>query len=297
MSAIAASRSARRFARSFTLTELLVVIAVIAVLATLTVVSVRAVTKDARLSSSTNTVTASLDNARSLAMKTNKPVLVAFYPRAEGNRDARVDVITAQWTGDSIVATVRFPNEPVPAGQVFDRFRPAPDVPVRSLPRGAKIAGPSYADETDTAWLVTTELTRPREALGQIVGVMYGPDGTTLAENPANDSDFFFIDFNGSGHLEMDMNSDGQVDLAERVLDPSNQPVDLFDFLYLGHPADEVAINLVPFVAVYDDEAARDRFGDEDWIEGATRDAELTEFINQNANRIHFNRYTGVVMR
>jgi hypothetical protein len=78
---------------------------VIGVLSTLTLVSIRAIARDARLSSATNTVTAALDNARALAMKRNQPVLVAFFPGVEGAR-SRVDVLTAVWAGDGGVADV-----------------------------------------------------------------------------------------------------------------------------------------------------------------------------------------------
>jgi prepilin-type N-terminal cleavage/methylation domain-containing protein len=282
-----------RPSRGFTLVELLVVMGVIGVLSTLTLVSFRAIIRDARLSSATNTVMAALDNARALAMKRNQPVLVAFYPRVEGGQ-SRVDIITAAWTGDSLVAEVGTSGN----SRVFDRFRPVSEVPIRSLPPRVKVAGPAYADDTDDQWLVMTELTRPAEPLGQLVGVMYGPDGSTLLVNSANDSDFYWIDLNDSGDLEMDLNTDGVIDPtdpADRVF--ASQPVDPFLFFQLGHAFDEVAINLVPFLTVFDETDARERFGDDDWNVGTNRDDKLAQYIVQYADRIHFNRYTGVAMR
>jgi prepilin-type N-terminal cleavage/methylation domain-containing protein len=295
MNPAALSSSMRRPSRGFTLVELLMVMGVIGVLSTLTLVSIRAIARDARLSSATNTVMAALDNARALAMKRNQPVLVAFYPRVEGGQ-SRVDIITAAWTGDSLVADVGTSGNST--SHVFDRFRPVSDVPIRSLPPRVKVAGPAYADDLDHEWLVMTELTRPAEPLGQLVGVMYGPDGSTLLVNSANDSDFSWIDFNDSGDLEMDLNSDGVVDPtdpADRVF--TGPPVGPLLFFQLGHASDEVAINIVPFVAVFDETDARDRFGDDDWNVGSNRDDELTQYIVQYADRIHFNRYTGVAMR
>ena len=89
MNLAALSSSTRRPSRGFTLVELLMVMGVIGVLSTLTLVSIRAIARDVRLSSATNTVMAALDNARALAMKRNKPVLVAFYPQRRGQEIAR----------------------------------------------------------------------------------------------------------------------------------------------------------------------------------------------------------------
>ena len=105
MNPAALSSSTRRPLGGFTLTELLIVMGVIGVLSTLTLVAVRVIARDARLSSATNTVMAALDNARALAMKRNKPVLVAFYPEVEGRR-SRVEIITAAWAGDGAVADI-----------------------------------------------------------------------------------------------------------------------------------------------------------------------------------------------
>ena len=110
MNCAALSSSMRRPSRGFTLVELLVVMGVIGVLSTLTLVSFRAITRDARLSSATNTVTAALDNARALAMKRNQPVLVAFYPRVEG-KQSRVDIITAVWAGSKGRISTSPPSE------------------------------------------------------------------------------------------------------------------------------------------------------------------------------------------
>ena len=56
----------------------------------------------------------------------------------------------------------------------------------------------------------------------------------------------------------------------------------------------------MPFVAVYDDEEPREMFGADDWGDFETYRAELTGpegYINLRADRIHFNRYTGVAMK
>ena len=140
---------------AFTLTELLIVMGVIGALSALTLVSVRAVTRDARLASATNTVTASLDNARAMAMKQNTVVVLVFRPRFVGVREQVVDVVIARWTGDTPVDMATL--------MTFDRFVPMFDVPVRSLPKGIKVAGPSYgntayAQNADFVWTTQTHL-------------------------------------------------------------------------------------------------------------------------------------------
>ena len=263
---------------AFTLVELLVVMGVIAVLATVTLVSVRAITDNARLSSATNTVMAALDNARALAMKKNTIVLVVFRPRFEGNNKQVVEVVTAKWSGDS---------RPV-GGVLYDRFVPIPDVPIRQLPVGVKIAGPYYRDPetfgdgmaygqpTDELWVTQTHLpATPPEAGGELIGVMYMPDGTTQTRNPQNDSSAPWVDFDNNGTQDT----------------PGGDPWEYRD------PNDETRVNLVPFLAAYDDEEAREMFGDDDWNSLETRVLELTQYITQFADRIHFNRYTGVAMK
>ncbi len=69
---------------------------------------------------------------------------------------------------------------------------------------------------------------------------------------------------------------------------------------------EETYIAVVPFLAVYDDDAAREMFGADDWDVFDTYLEELTNNDSANpplgyialfADRIHFNRYTGVAMK
>ena len=62
---------------------------------------------------------------------------------------------------------------------------------------------------------------------------------------------------------------------------------------------DEPFISPVPYVAVYDDDKARET-RTTNWLTQAQIDADLTGpngYINTYADRIHFNRYTGVAMK
>lgn len=275
-----------RARRGFTLIELLVVMGVIAVLAVLTLMSMRAIADDARLASATNTVKAALDNARAMAMKNNTIVLIVFRPRFEGHNKQVVEIVTAKWTGDSKRVDFGFGNI-----AVFDRFVPIPDVPIRQLSGGVKVAGPYYRDPdppfgddmaygqpTDELWVTQTHLPAMggSEAGGELVGVMYMPDGTTQTRNPQNDSSAPWVDFDNSGMQE--------------TANPN-------EFWEYTDPNDETNINLVPFLAVFEDVAARELFDTSAWNDPAVRTLDLSGYITQFADRIHFNRYTGVVMK
>ena len=48
---------------------------------------------------------------------------------------------------------------------------------------------------------------------------------------------------------------------------------------------------------VFDDDEGREIFDATAWGNEGTRLEDLTEYITQFADRIHFNRYTGVVMK
>ena len=79
--------------------------------------------------------------------------------------------------------------------------------------------------------------------------------------------------------------------------DPDSSSVtDFFDQKIFD---DEAFVRIAPFLAVYDDDKARE-MRTTDWTDQADYEAELTGttgYITQFADRIHFNRYTGVVMR
>jgi len=284
-----ANSRSHRWISGFTLTELLIVMGVIAALSVLTLVSVREIVNGARLASATNTVIATLDNARAAALRRNAVVVVVFRPRFEGAAEQVVDLHTAVWTGDSLVVL----------GQtsIVDRFVPMVDVPVRSVPNGIKVAGPSYGNTfyayADFVWATQTHLPAiDTEVPGGIIGVMFGPDGTTITGNPRTDAAGIFVDFNNDGRQQWD-----DVDHLNPVLQFAQ---------WLKN--DEPIVQIVPFLAVYDDDEARQlRSGP--WTQAdptvylrdLVGDPDLPEqypgYITTNANRIHFNRYSGVVMR
>lgn len=274
---------------AFTLTELLVVIAVIAVLGGITVIAVRGISKDARMASAENTLTAVLDNARALAMKENRIILMVLRPRLVGDREQVVEAHLAQWTGESFLS-----NDS--CVRVIDRFVPVPGVPPRPLPKGIKVAGPRYGQDLDDTWATQPHLpaidqsnptSSSSEEPGELIGVMFAPDGTVIYRNSRTNSLRTWFDANGDGLIRF-RNIDYQ---------PSSNSVDCGFFYYVVE-SDETWVNFSPFLAVFDDDDARERRTN-NWTTQAGYEADLTDptgYIAEYGRRIHFNRYTGVVM-
>ncbi len=285
--------------RGFTLVELLIVMGVIGVLAVLTLVSVKAITADARLSSATNTVTAALANARATAMKKNQIVVIVFRPQFVGTREQAVEIVTAEWTGQSLLDA---------SGNVIDRFVESSDAERRRLAVGIKVAGPLYESavlgfERDESWVTQSHLPAidqdswlgaPNEVPGGIIGVMYAPDGTTISQNPRGDSTAVFVDFNDDGGQRL-------ANIDYDYLTPLSTPSLTFDQFLAD---DEPIVIVVPYLSVFDDNDARESRSN-DWTTPAGYEADLTGdgspanpgYITLNADRLHFNRYTGVVMK
>ncbi len=298
MTVTSTTSSPHRASRAFTLTELLIVMGVIAVLSVLTLVSVQAIINDARLASATNVVTAALDNARALAMKNNRNVLMVFRPRLEGGESVVVDIVACQWTGESYLN-----NPPQEFPLVVDRFVPIDGATVRSLPAGIKVAAPSYAIEQDDVWVTQSHLPATvlgREVPGVVFGVMFAPDGTSVTGNAQSDASLIWADF----FVDLDTATPNPM-AAEPMMRLGNEAA--LPFFLLEAPRefeqwfedDEPFIVMAPFLAVYDDKEAR-VLKSGDWNVRADYEFDLTGpdgYISENANRVHFNRYTGVVMR
>jgi len=288
--------------RGFTLIELLVVIAIIAVLGGLTALGYRGVANDAKLSSGKNAVMAALDTARGLAMKNNRPTVVAFRSRLLSRGDSRVEVVIADWnrersfpTNNSNPIIIDLGPGTLAIPRAFDRFVPVPGIEPRLLPKGISVAGPDYsiyaaADTTDSHWTAPTNVAKTGEAPGRIIGVLYGPDGRTHTANPFTNltltqpgfRSFYF------GFIDID---------GDKEMDRPNAGTNFTSFQLQQTADDESFVQLVPFLCVFDEKEARDVLGDSDWNIPSTRDAELTQHIIQNADAIHFNRYSGVVMK
>jgi len=275
-------------ARGFTLTELLVAMGIIALLSTLTVVSISALARDSRLASSRNTVVAALGTARAYAMKNNSIVLVLFRARWDDDRPEQrqvTELLLAAWTGSTILDN---------CGDLADLYRPIPGILPRELSHGIKVAGPwqDQAANTGNAALDEQWITQPDfraitandEVPGRMFGLLFGPTGELLTRNPnsSGGDSRSFVDLDGDGFMNTGTTTGGSR---------------CFEY---DEPDDEVNINPVTFLCVYDDDQARELYDAGGWSDLTTYLEDLAGpegYITTAADRIHFNRYTGVVMK
>jgi type II secretory pathway pseudopilin PulG len=346
------ARGARRRSVAFTLLELLVVMGILLVLATLTAISVGKVTRDAKLANATNTLIASLGNARAIAIRDNTYVLVSF--RIAPDRRSRivprepqvVQVITSKWTGEVVT-----PSTPLPAGvempstaDVYgERFLPVPGVPQRELPSGVYVAGPgffrgsggTFNGSTSTATYGASDrfwFTQPtfvgtanfsaatptytfNSALSEVgnnIGILFAPDGrmvSRLGEQVVEIDTVSGSDGNAWAKPFVDLDGNGFPSRGTSVFAPFSALQNV-SFFYYDEPIDETFVDLVPYLAVFNMAEARDRFDTAAWrgpnigglgntVNGQVatvppRVRDLSLFIDEQSDRITFNRYTGV---
>ena len=309
--------SARRHA--FTLLELLVVIGIISVLSVATVISVQKVSRDVKLSTGVNRVLGALTSARSEAIRSNTPTLVTFRvvkDYEDPSKPEQVEVVVAQFTGD-IRSAGSYGST---SNAYFERYQPVPTIAPRLLPEGIKVAAPYTefslisevtSDNEDTLWnfmasgpMELTQITFAGDSAptttydtrnGQWGGgfaVLFSGDGTMIMRDPntivsAEKSAYRFVDFDADRRFDVSKGTGGyggnSVFFEQRQTDR--------DFL----------VNSAQFLVVYDEERAKEdvdftnwdaNSGVVDFIRG--RNAELGPWVTENADRIHFNRYTGL---
>jgi type II secretory pathway pseudopilin PulG len=287
-----AQRAWKRSTRiaAFTLAEILVAMAIILVVATITVVAVRRITDDARLSSAINAVVAGLDNARAIAMRDNAYVMAAFVVRwsPTGGTDQVTELMLAKWTGETYdVQAVGFSFDSSFQTTV-NRFAPVHDILPRPLPAGIKVAATWYdVPDSDDTWITQPELrlvsvTPSQEWArgGRLLGMIFAPDGSIVTDIVQSGAQREWVD------LDNDRAADGWTggESANWTYDRVN---------------DEPHVEPVAFFAIYDDRDAR-KNKTLDWKIKANYVAELQGpdgYIATRAERIHFNRFTGVAMR
>ncbi|MDP6542041.1 MAG: prepilin-type N-terminal cleavage/methylation domain-containing protein [Phycisphaerales bacterium] len=283
----------------FTLVELIVVIVIIAIIAGFAAMSYAKIAKGMRMSSAKNTVIASLDNARALAIRENRYVITVFRPRLiKDGSEQVIDLVIANWFGDSSNAdwgggTIR----------TYDRFVPVPSVEIRTLPSGIGIAGPAYGVGDDDLWWVPTYLPAvafiaDNEPKGEVVGILYNPEGRVVVRNSESGSDRIWVDFDSDGIQTIDPDPDRNPNTNDEIVInwasgvmPQLSSGSNFD---LEGPGGESNIGMTLIVTVFDENECRAAYSPSTWNDDYDRYRDYTTFINQTSDRIQFNRYSGV---
>ena len=291
-------QSTRQVNRAFTLVELIVVMVVMTILAGLSAMAYRGVAEDLKMSSATNSVVAALDNARAMAIKKNRYVITVFRPRLDSDGSEQVvDIVIAEWNGDSASADRG-------DGDIwtYDRFVPIQGMAVRTIKGGVNVAGPGYGTGDDDIWWCSTFLPAnavvpDNEPFGSLVGVLYSPEGRVVVRNAQSGADRIWVDFNRDWTQTINDNPIEEVVWNDPNVVTSPWPSSLpgigayFD---LEIPEGEPFISMTPILAVFNEKEFRTSVNPNDWNSSNLRDNAYTEYIDQNADRIQFNRYSGV---
>ena len=298
----------------FTLVELIVVIAVMTILASISGLAFRRIAADLRMASAESLLSASLDNARALAIKKNRYVMAVFVPRLINDRTQQVtDIIIAEWRGDSMNAN--FSESGV---QIFtvDRFVPVQGVEVRTLENGVNVAAPDYTSlHAEQNWATSTFLpditfsNTNSDIWGRVSAILYSPEGRVVTRNSKTAAYRTWVDFNFDGEqtYDPDPNRDGNYSDAEVVgwltsnpdVRDTHYPMRWLWGVYLHGEGGEPFVNLAPWVTVYDEKKFRTLYpsswqGADGWRD---RRRDYTEFITTTATPTRFNRYSGVSIK
>ncbi len=302
--------------RGFTLAELLAVIGVIAVLAVVVSMSAQRISKDAKISSATNQVLAALGQARAIAIRDHATVLVGFRVRrptyrgtdgieriVESSRQ-QTEIVIAKSTG-----RIGFPGPTVGLGSftlifpsvsiddlLIEEFEPVEGLPPQLLASSVKVAGSAAdfpdANEVgqDSLWLSQPRVISSSDATlnvrGSMVVVRFAPDGSIQTRNPNLSSNLTAATTDTSVVAPyIDFNRNGRIDVGTTNTGTSNSMFFAFDEMN-----DEPLGDHTSFLAIFDD----DLFAETGYTTGLSLNEGRTEFVNQFADRIHFNRFTGI---
>jgi len=277
----------------FTLIELIVVIVIMAILSGLSAIAYQQITADLRMSAAQNTVTAALDNARALAIKKNRYVMTVFRPRLEdGGNSQVIDIVVAGWDGDSA-------NAESGSGSVwtYDRFIPIQGIEVRTIEGGINVAGPGYGTGDDTTWWAPSFLPKISngEVFGSMVGILYNPEGRVVVRNAKSGSDRIWVDFNQDGKQ--------QISDTETVDWPWPNPLPgNWAYFDLEAPEGEPFLSMTHILCVFNETECRLQNDLATWIrnpqwQNDVRNDDISAYIEENAERIQFNKYSGVPLQ
>ena len=307
----------------FTLLELLIVIAIITVLSVVTVISVGSIARDVKLSTGINRITSALGTARAEAIRSNTPVLVSFRMVKDVRRPgkpAQVEIAVSRWMGE-LISPESIGWEPFGDPDNWpwsERYELVPSIPPQLLPAGIKVACPAsdfdyLGTDYQEIWMFMSSA--PFDEFGQIengdgttrgnyncgepgamIGILFGPDGDLLTRNTSSVS---------AGGIRsskwIDFNADGRIELGNYCDEDDNQH-NLY--YYQNDTVDEPFVNMCQYLVVFDEEQAREEVDFSAWEEFSgirdyvrTKNDALGPWVTENADRLHFNRYTGLSER
>jgi hypothetical protein len=148
--------------------------------------------------------------------------------------------------------------------------------------------------------------------VGNNIGILFAPDGrmvSRLGEQVVEIDTVSGSDGNAWAKPFVDLDGNGFPSRGTSVFAPFSALQNV-SFFYYDEPIDETFVDLVPYLAVFNMAEARDRFDTAAWrgpnigglgntVNGQVatvppRVRDLSLFIDEQSDRITFNRYTGV---
>ena len=149
--------------------------------------------------------------------------------------------------------------------------------------------------------------------VGNAIGVMFGPDGRTASRMDNDVTEVDNVDSSdGNAWVKPFLDTDGNGFPSRGTsVFGTFPPLQNVSFFYYDEPLDNGFIDLVPYLAVFNMSEAREKFNSSLW-KGPTigslgsfipiytaptipqRVQDISKFVDEQSDRITFNRYTGV---